>query len=108
MFDIGFWELIVIVVIALLVIGPEQLPGFVRDLGRWTGRLRRLIHDTRHELERGLKIDEQVELDRKLSGLDVMLRIAPDQQPGFKPAPPRKPDEPPKTAPRAGEHPDGG
>ena len=31
MFDIGFWELIVIAVIALLVVGPEQLPGFVRE-----------------------------------------------------------------------------
>lgn len=90
MFDIGFWELILIAVIALLVIGPEQLPGFVRELGRWAGRLRRLIQDTRHELARGLRMDERIELDRKLSGLDDLMENAPDRKPGFKPVSGRK------------------
>ena len=43
MFDIGFWELLVIAVVSLLVAGPEKLPGLVRDVGRWTAKLRRYV-----------------------------------------------------------------
>ena len=108
MFDIGFWELIVIAIIALLVIGPEQLPGFVRDLGRWAGRLRRLINNTRHELERGLNMDGQGELDRKISGLDDLMQTAPDRKPGFNPVPQQIPEGQQETTTHTKEHPDAG
>ena len=87
MFDIGFWELIVIAVIALLVVGPEQLPGFVRETGRWAGRIRRLIHDARFELERELRVDDPADLDKSIAKLDDLIQSAPDRQPGFRPAP---------------------
>lgn len=42
MFDVGFWELAVIFVVGLLVLGPERLPGVARQLGQWTGNARRM------------------------------------------------------------------
>jgi len=108
MFDIGFWELIVIVVIALVVIRPEQLPGLVRNLGRWSGILRRVIHDARRELERGLNITESKELNRKISDLDDLMKTAPDRQSGFKPVPPHRPEERSETLPHSEEPTDAG
>ena len=87
MFDIGFWELIVIAVIALLVIGPEQLPGFVREAGKWAGRVRRFIRDARIELERELHVNDHTDLDKNIAKLDDLIKSAPDKQPGFKPSP---------------------
>jgi Tat protein translocase TatB subunit len=87
MFDIGFWELIVIAVVALLVVGPERLPGFVRESGKWAGRIRRFIHDARFELERELRVDDHTDLEKNIAKLDDLIQSAPDKQPGFKPAP---------------------
>ncbi len=42
MFDVGFWELAVIFVVGLLVLGPERLPGVARQLGSWAGKARRM------------------------------------------------------------------
>lgn len=93
MFDIGFLELVVIAVIALLVVGPEQVPGFVRETGRWAGKIRRFIHDARFELERELRVADQTELDKNIAKLDDLIQSAPDKQPGFKPTPLPRADE---------------
>ena len=101
MFDIGFWELVVIAVVALLVVGPEQLPGFVRETGRWAGRIRRFIHDARFELERELHADDYTdELDKNIAKLDGMIQSAPDRQPGFKSVQMPGADEKNTTPPR--------
>ncbi len=42
MFDVGFWELAVIFVVGLLVLGPERLPKVARQLGQWAGRARQM------------------------------------------------------------------
>ncbi len=83
MFDIGFWELIVIAIVALVVIGPERLPGFARETGRWISKLRRVINNTRRELERELQLSEQAGLEQHLSELDDLMRNAPDQDPDY-------------------------
>lgn len=57
MFDIGFTELLVISVVALIVIGPEQLPGALRTLVKWTSQLKRAITDTRQQLEDEIGFD---------------------------------------------------
>lgn len=95
MFGIGFWEFIVISVIALLVVGPEQLPTLARNIGKLASMLRRLILDARQELERSIYLDEQKELDRRLSSMDDLLKIAPDQKDGFQPLSP--PSQPART-----------
>lgn len=83
MFDIAFWELIVTAIVALLVIGPDRLPGFARETGRWIGKLRRIINNTRRELERELQLSERTDLGQQLSELDDLMRNAPDQDPDY-------------------------
>jgi len=93
MFDIGFQELVLIAILALLVAGPERLPGLARNLGFWIGRLKRYINNARREIEQELKLDEEMRFDDKLSDLDNLMRDAPDRQPGKrKKDPPEKPD----------------
>ena len=58
MFDIGFPELMVIGVVTLLVIGPEQLPSTMRTIALWIGRLRRSFSDIRRDIEQGIGADE--------------------------------------------------
>lgn len=84
MFDIGFWELMVIAIIALLVVGPEHLPRLARDAGRWSGKIKRFINNTRRELEQELSISEQKEFQQSLSELDDLMKNAPDQDEEFR------------------------
>ncbi|TKF31555.1 Sec-independent protein translocase protein TatB [Enterovibrio norvegicus] len=58
MFDIGFWELILIAVVGLVVLGPERLPVAIRNVSRWIGAARRMAGSVRDELEQELKIQE--------------------------------------------------
>lgn len=91
MFDIGFWELMVIAIIALLVVGPEKLPKLAHDAGRWTAKLKRFINNTRRELQRELKLDEQKIFRENLSDLDDLMKNAPDQDEDFRSDLDRKP-----------------
>lgn len=52
MFDVGFSELVVCFLVALVVLGPEKLPAVARTLGRWTGRARSYMRNLSAELER--------------------------------------------------------
>lgn len=72
MFDIGFTELLVCLVVALVVIGPEQLPGAVRTAGLWIGRLKRSLRDTRNEIERQIGADD---IRRQLHNEEVLQNI---------------------------------
>jgi sec-independent protein translocase protein TatB len=58
MFDIGFAELLLIGVVGLLVVGPEQLPGAVRTVLAWVNRFRRSFDQIRTEVQRELHNDE--------------------------------------------------
>lgn len=58
MFDIGFTELLVIAVVALVVLGPERLPKAARFAGLWVRRARAQWHSVKDELERELAADE--------------------------------------------------
>ena len=81
MFDIGFWELLVIASVSLLVAGPEKLPGLVRDVGRWMARLRRFVTQTKYEFEQQLRLDEMKDFSEKIAQMDDLMSIAPDKQP---------------------------
>ena len=54
MFDIGFWELCIIGVVLLLVLGPERMPEVARKAGYWMGRTRRTVNNLRAEMKREL------------------------------------------------------
>jgi len=58
MFDVGFLELILISVVALLVLGPERLPGAIRTGSLWLGRLKRSFNQIKMEVEKELNTDE--------------------------------------------------
>jgi sec-independent protein translocase protein TatB len=58
MFDIGFAELVLVAVVALLVLGPERMPGAVRSCALWIARLRRSINAIKSELEREFNTDQ--------------------------------------------------
>ena len=52
MFDVGFWELTLLATLALLVLGPEKLPGLVSSVGRMMGRARSLARGLKMQIER--------------------------------------------------------
>ena len=58
MFDISFPELVVVCVIALLVLGPERLPGALRTMGLWVGRISRTFVTMKAEIEREIGMDD--------------------------------------------------
>ena len=58
MFDVGFSELMVIAVVALVVIGPERLPRVARTMGHLFGRLQRYVNDVKADINREIELDE--------------------------------------------------
>jgi len=58
MFDIGFSEIVVIGVVALIVIGPERLPKVARTLGHMFGRLQRYVNEVKSDISREMELDE--------------------------------------------------
>ena len=64
MFDVGFWELAIIGVIALLVIGPERLPKAARTAGLWVGRARRMVTDVKADIDREIRESDLAELKK--------------------------------------------
>ena len=69
MFDLGFGELVVIAVVALIVLGPERLPKAARFAGLWMRRARAQWHSVRSEFEREMAADE---LKRSLRRQDAV------------------------------------
>jgi sec-independent protein translocase protein TatB len=53
-FDIGFWELSLIMLLALLIVGPERLPSMVSTIGNWAGRAKFMARSLRMQVEREL------------------------------------------------------
>ena len=58
MFDIGFWEFSLIAIVALVVVGPEKLPGMVRTGGQLIGRAKRTMRELKYDLEREAEFEE--------------------------------------------------
>ncbi|MHB8404964.1 MAG: Sec-independent protein translocase protein TatB [Gammaproteobacteria bacterium] len=58
MFEGSFWELALIFVLALVVFGPERLPGLARTVGLWVGRARAVVRNLTEQIERELAAEE--------------------------------------------------
>lgn len=78
MFDIGFWELVVVGLVTLLAFGPRELPRLVRDTLRLTRRLRAAAHAASAELRRELQLDD---LESTLDDANRRLRANPPDTP---------------------------
>lgn len=58
MFDIGFWELSLIAVIALLILGPERLPRVARTAGLWVGKMKSMVAEVKSNIDEELRMEE--------------------------------------------------
>ncbi|NEV62740.1 Sec-independent protein translocase protein TatB [Thiorhodococcus minor] len=88
MFDVGFQELLLIGVVALIVVGPERLPKLARVAGMWIGRARRTLSSVKQEIDRELKTEELKEVLERQSRTNPLETIL---------------EEPPKTTVRPAE-----
>ena len=77
MFDVGFQELTLIGVIALIVVGPERLPKMARTLGLWMGKIRYYVGQVKSDIEREVRAQELKEmLDKPAEELDDLYKVA--------------------------------
>ncbi|MDH1264092.1 Sec-independent protein translocase protein TatB [Pseudomonas sp. GD03944] len=112
MFDIGFSELLLVGLVALVVLGPERLPGAVRTASLWIGRLKRSFQAIKQDVERELGADEIrrqlhndkiLELEREMQAMKRDLLSPPGSKPAEPtispdPAAPSTPPAPPPTS----------
>ncbi len=109
MFDIGFWEVTFIAIIALVVIGPERLPTVARQAGRWYGKMQRFITSVKSDIEQELRTAElkqimeeqkaeldqlkqtlhqtRAELERVTAAESIEEAIKPKEKPANEPLP---------------------
>jgi sec-independent protein translocase protein TatB len=66
MFDIGFSELMLIGIVALVVIGPERLPKVARTAGQWLGKLNRYVSQVKQDIDRDIKLDELRKMQQEM------------------------------------------
>src|SRR3990167_676825 len=81
MFDIGFFELVMVAVVALLVLGPERLPHAVRMTGAFVGKIRRTVATVRDEFEREVQMAEmqqRIKEQLEKAGLDDARKALED------------------------------
>lgn len=78
MLDIGFQELLLVGVIALLVVGPQRLPGLARTAGLYLNKLRRFVGDVRADVERELHADELRRSLRETTQVDDLYDVVKD------------------------------
>jgi len=113
MFDVGFSEIMVIAVVALIVIGPERLPKAARTLGHLFGRLQRYVNDVKSDINREIELDELRKLQQqvKTAATDFetsMTSVVKEAETGVRSveselnaaadaAPPETPAAPPET-----------
>jgi sec-independent protein translocase protein TatB len=78
MFDIGFSELVMIAVVALVVLGPERLPKVARTMGHLLGRLQRYASDVKADINREIQLDElkkiQIQLEESARKAEQTMR----------------------------------
>ncbi len=66
MFDVGFSELLVIGLVALIVIGPERLPKVARTAGQWLGKLNRYVSQVKQDIDRDIKLEELRKMQQEM------------------------------------------
>lgn len=82
MFDIGWSELVVIGIVALIAIGPKELPGVLRTLGHWMGKVRRMAAEFQGQFQEAMREAEVADLKKQVEDFN---RQASDLASGFDP-----------------------
>jgi sec-independent protein translocase protein TatB len=85
MFDIGFTEMVIVAVVALIVLGPERLPKVAKQAGEWMGKLRRYVDDVKSDINRQMELDELRKLQSEVTSAaqslqDSMQSVVSDTQ----------------------------
>lgn len=84
MFGIGFWEIVLIGVVALVVVGPEKFPGMVKTAGFWLGRFREMTSNVKQEFKN--EIDRAEHLRKLIEEQQAILQrhqITDDNKPAM-------------------------
>src|ERR1700709_2393503 len=74
MFDIGWSELVVIAVVALIAIGPKELPGVLRMVGQWMGKARRMASEFQGQFNEAMREAEMADLKKHADDLNNMAK----------------------------------
>lgn len=69
MFDIGIWEISLILIIALIVVGPDRLPTLATTVGRWVGKIRRMAQSVQHDIDRSIALQDQAKIRAQLNSI---------------------------------------
>jgi sec-independent protein translocase protein TatB len=95
MFDIGWGELVVIGIVALIVIGPKELPGVLRTLGQWMTKIRRMAGEFQGQFQEAMREAEMTELKKEVEemtaaarGFDPMATVQREMDSAMTPTPP--------------------
>jgi sec-independent protein translocase protein TatB len=78
MFEVGFSEIIMVALVALLVIGPEKLPKVARMAGFWLGKTRRVIATVKQEINEEFQAEELRQTLRNKTGVDDLQKLLDD------------------------------
>src|SRR5215469_3157991 len=70
MFDIAWGEFVVIAVVALIVIGPKELPAVLRAIGQWTTKIRRMAAEFQGQFQEALREAEMADLKKEVDSLN--------------------------------------
>lgn len=79
MFDIGFSELVLIAVVALIVIGPQRLPRVARTAGHLLGRMQRYVSDVKADIAREMELEELRKVQSSMEEAARTMRDSVDQ-----------------------------
>ena len=76
MFDMGIWEITLIFVLLLVVVGPERLPKLARTIGLWVGKARSIVASVKAEVEQELKVEDLKRSIAQQTNVDEFRRLA--------------------------------
>jgi len=107
MFDLGWGKIVIIAVIALVVIGPKELPAVLRTVGQWMGKIRRMAAEFQGQFQEAMREAEMADLQKSIDSIteatrgigDPLATVTRKIESAFE----DKPATPPGTTPAAGE-----
>jgi sec-independent protein translocase protein TatB len=109
MFDLSWTELLVIAVVAIIVVGPKDLPRALRAIGRWTGKAKRMARDFQNQFNEALReaeldtIKKEVESVGKIDPMADMRKEVREIEAGLKPNATKKVSKKPAADPEMAE-----
>jgi len=74
MFDLGWGKIIIIAVIALVVIGPKELPAVLRTVGQWMGKIRRMAAEFQGQFQEAMREAEMADLKKSIDAITAATR----------------------------------